>query len=458
MEAPIILPSTRLFIGPSHELFGFDRIWVSIFEGRHRVLGRNGDDTQDLKLLTRILEDANPKHARISLWFYLTDRDVRSAFMPSDEYHYTPHPHTALNGQTPLVWTVDFDQNRIFYDRDGMHLVHYFRLPDERPLRLRQFRHYIPSQPYAPMQLPMTAANPSTSKFKRISAPRNTIPPQLFDFVYRLAHDYEVNWRTSKFTTESYGLQQLANGILSCFTLNFRTQEIFPAERNVSLFRFPVDVGNLLRWRTWPSPPVVSTVSVGDTHILLTERIDEAMTLVNEHFASVCKSLYLRAHGRATDHVKTHGWPCFHSDTDGCTTQYIVTTIREIQYFRKTCETVSRTRVSPFFNGPGPPSRIGVRWMLNAIHGHAYPMCTPIHKLPIELQYTILDFTSAGSYMDRAMYAGVLGIGDSFDWKLGTLPLKLCQLSRKRTLDNKRSEHQVLFWDEYVAMSYQVKV
>ena len=44
-------------------------------------------------------------------------------------------PNTALVSDTPLVWTVDFDQDRIFYDRDGLHLVYEFTLPLREPLK-----------------------------------------------------------------------------------------------------------------------------------------------------------------------------------------------------------------------------------------------------------------------------------------------------------------------------------
>ena len=66
-----------------------------------------------------------------------------------------------------------------------------------------------------------------------------------------------------------------------------------------------------------------------------------------------------------------------------------------------------------------------MRWKLNAIHGHGYPLHAPIHDLPIELQEMILDFATDGSGVDRAVYATVLGIGIPFQWKAGILPLKL---------------------------------
>ncbi|CAO2652379.1 Nn.00g006620.m01.CDS01 [Neocucurbitaria sp. VM-36] len=429
---PEILPSARLFVGPGHELSGFDRIWVSICGGRHLITGRNGDDIQDLTLLTYILGHAQKVTARYALSHYLNSAYLESATLPSNQYHHTPHPKAALKGDTPLVWTIDFDQNRLFYDRDGMHLVYHFSLPDGKPIRLRHFR------PYIPIQLPIKPLMHSAAICSQLSAPPDTIPLQLFDFVYRIVSDYEFNWRINKFTTERYGLQQLANGLLSCFTLNFKAQKIPPKNTSgSSYFCKRPRKENLLRWRAWPSPPVVPTVSLEDTHILFTERIEEAMVLVNEHFASVGLARLVL------------------SNRLGATAQYVVTSIREIQYFRKTHQSASCTPVSSFFNGQDPPSRTGVQWMLSAIHGHAYPLRAPIHDLPVELQEIILDYATDGSVIDRAVYASVLGIEVAFEWKEDTLPLRLCDLSKYRKLDESKSEHQVLFWDDYVGLSYQ---
>jgi hypothetical protein len=40
----------------------------------------------------------------------------------------------------------------------------------------------------------------------------------------------------------------------------------------------------MLQWRQWPSPRVISTVSLGKTQIIFTERVDLAVSLVDGHF------------------------------------------------------------------------------------------------------------------------------------------------------------------------------
>lgn len=146
-------------------------------------------------------------------------------------------------GDTPLVWTVDFDQNRIFYDREGSHLTYDFSIPEKLPIRLRDFR------PYIPMQLPIASTKHMSRICSLTAAPRDEVPEVLFDLVYRFASDYESNWRTSGLTVERYGLHSLAMGILSCFTMNFDMQKLSAHLDK----RFPYlarsEYSDLLRWR-----------------------------------------------------------------------------------------------------------------------------------------------------------------------------------------------------------------
>jgi hypothetical protein len=58
------------------------------------------------------------------------------------------------------------------------------------------------------------------------AAPRDVVPESLFRLVYRMATDYEHKWRMFGLTVESHGLNHLAMGILSCFTLNFEVRKV----------------------------------------------------------------------------------------------------------------------------------------------------------------------------------------------------------------------------------------
>lgn len=69
------LPRARVFAGPGDNLFGYDRLWVTLYAGYkgvddpsttappnrgHRlIIGRNGDDTTGLGLLTHILSQSS---------------------------------------------------------------------------------------------------------------------------------------------------------------------------------------------------------------------------------------------------------------------------------------------------------------------------------------------------------------------------------------------------------------
>lgn len=276
------------------------------------------------------------------------------------------------------------------------------------------------------------------------------IPQQLFDLVYRLASDYERNWRETGLTIERDGLHQLATGLLSCFTLTFRVQKIDARAVHLAPYIEQPNPSSLLRWRAWPSPPVVSIVSLGYTQIIFTEDMCQAMTLVQEHFASeiMCQDdpHYL---GRYYDQRKRYQFDV--------TVHYIVTSIREIQYFKMSQYDISATPAIPFFNGEDLPFKTGVRWMLNAIHGEHYPIRSSLYNLPLELQEMILDYASEDetSLIGRAVYASLLGIGVPFRWTEDRVPLRSCELSKRRLLSSESAEHQVSIWSTYVGLSYQ---
>jgi hypothetical protein len=97
--------------------------------------------------------------------------------------------------------------------------------------------------------------------------------------------------------------------------------------------------------------------------------------------------------------------------------------------------------------------------MLNAIHQETYPAHSPIPDLPLELQEMILDYACPSEthhLFDRAIFAAKLGIGVPFSFQSQTLPIRLCTLSKEREIDPTDPEYHVMFWDEYVGMTYQV--
>jgi hypothetical protein len=383
----------------------------------------------------------------------------------------TPHhstsqaPNVALTGDMPLVWTVDFDQDYILYDRDDQHRLYRFSMPEKCPLRFRQFQHYIP------MHLPIHHSKQAAEICSPAAAPRDTVPNGLFNLVYRLVKDYEHNWRTSGFTIERDGLHHLAMGILSCFTLNFSVQKIASLNPHLNPRQACVEPSNLLRWRVWPSPPVVSTVSFGATQVIFTERMDLATMHVNEHFAS-----------EVVGDGLSGMWDVPYEGPECYKVNYIVTSLKQIQYFTRTStckvardrplahmyvedpqhnyqDSMTCTPIESFLNGSRAPSKTGVRWMLNAIHGHAYPLHTRVHNLPVELQELILDYvypSPANCMLHRAVFSSQLNIGIPFNFESMNRPIVRCDLVKRRALGRYEPEYHVWFWDVYVGLTYQV--
>ncbi|KAF2874050.1 hypothetical protein BDV95DRAFT_320326 [Massariosphaeria phaeospora] len=431
-----LVHSARVFLGPDDSGFDSERIWILMHKGERRVRGTIGlryytptSLRQDEKLLSGVLAHAHRDHIE-DIMDHLTEHGDRE--LPPIYNSYIVEVLPVLTDDTPEVWTVDFDQNRIFYDKHGLHLMYDFTLPSS-PIRLYRFKHYTP------LPHPIRVPKPSPTMHSLDMAPLDVIPQQLFDLVYRLVSDYHNNWTTAGFTTEDYGLQHLAMGILSCFTLNFTTQAVCSENLHLPSYRDRASPENLLRWRVWPTPPITPAVSLGSTHILFTDRMEEATSLVYEHFTSRVLS------------TKT-------SNPLAIEAIYIITSLSELQYFRKTSTTICSTPAIPFLSAAPttPPSKTAVCWLLNAIHGHAHPLTTPIHRLPLELHDLILQFACA-NLIDRAVIAALLDIGVPFAWKSAGKPLRTLPLTPNRNLTLDYSEHQVMFWDTYVGMTYQVQ-
>jgi hypothetical protein len=97
--------------------------------------------------------------------------------------------------------------------------------------------------------------------------------------------------------------------------------------------------------------------------------------------------------------------------------------------------------------------------MLNAIHQETYPAHSPIPDLPLELQEMILDYAcppETHHLFDRAIFAAKLGIGVPFSFQSQTFSVRLRMLHKEGEIDPTEPEYHVLFWAEYVGMTYQV--
>jgi hypothetical protein len=367
--------------------------------------------------------------------------------------------HVALRGDTPLVWTVDLDRDLLFYDRDGQNLTYDFSIPEPGPLQLRHFR------PYACMELSQYPCKQSSTACSSAAAPRNVVSGLLFDLVYRMATDYEHNWRSSGLTVQRHGLHHLAMGILSCFTLNFEVRKVVGRNLHLHPYMNSVDANSLIRWRAWPSPQVVTTVNLGVTQVVFTERMDLATSLVHEHFANeILNDLHgFRYDDSSPEHAARTTEPTYKYYPFYVKVHYIVTSIREIQYFTKTYSeretTMICTPIEPFFQDSSPPSRSGASLLLNAIHQQTYPIHTHIHNLPVEIQELILDYacpSQTHNIFERAVFAAKLNIGVPFSFTSRNHPIVLRDLKRDRELYPEEPEYHVLFWDTYAGLVYQV--
>lgn len=326
----------------------------------------------------------------------------------------------------PRVWTVDFDQSRILLDRHDFHLVYHFNVPDQEKLNVFRMPHYEPLD--LPTRIPKQALKPSSW------VPLDVIPEQLNDLVYRIVSDYHHAFLDSGDNLSSeQGFQRLSLGILSCFTLNFSTQIREPAQFDASTTTLihKTYSRDYCRWRSWGMPPVVLTVNLGSTVIIFTQRIDNAATLVQDHYLEIMSG-------------------------STSTITYVVCSLFEVQLFLRNDKVFESTIVSMFlYSSHSPPSTTAVRWILNAIHGSYYPLRTRLHGLPVELQEQVLDFVSVCE-IDRAYYASILNIGISFDWKSNKMHLKLLKKSNmNRHINAVHAEQMVIFHDQYVGVAYQ---
>jgi hypothetical protein len=388
--------------------------------------------------------------AHAALYELLHPYNGRSRLLNHPPWNHQPgrntfETHAALKEDMPLVWTVDFDQNRIFYDRENQHLMYEFSLPEKLPIRLRDFQSYVP------MELPTTISRVMSNMCSMDSAPQDVVPEALFSLVYCFASDYEKNWRASGLTIERYGLHHLAMGILSCFTMNFNVWT-FPAGQRQGLSNIARSgLRDLVRWRVWPCPQVVPTVTFGATQIIFTDRMDLATQLVHEHFNGV---------------VMDHPYLIRHNKHRLChlTIHYVVTSIQEIQYFTKTLgkgpAQMTCTPAVTFFDGAHPPSKTGVRWLLNALYKEVYCHVPPLQNLPVEIQEMIIDYACprySHNTFDRAIFAAKLGMGVSFNFQKGGRPIVLCALDENgMMIQADGCVYWLRFWDCYAGLTYQV--
>jgi hypothetical protein len=372
----------------------------------------------------------------------------------------------AITGSTPAVWTLDLNYGYVLYDKQDRHFKYNFDLPSP-PVTLRDFDPYIPGRADRFMQGPSIE---SIASIDSSAAPEYTIPEQLFDLVYRIVSDYEANWRAANLSIEEDSIMQLGMGILGCFTLNFRARFVTGS----SHFQYKEDgdwvrikAGEMTRWPAWPMTRVVPTISLdSNVYVIFTDDITLASELVDDHYfwANDIDHLQLRLPPQssldATSPIQTvRGIGPLEKPKAPNT--YIITSITKLQIFKKTREVTLCTPVESFIDGQNAPSRTAVRSMLNAIHGHTYPLRTRINLLPVELQDLILDHTTdtlADGDINRAWYAAVLGIGTPFKWESGGSLLTRLELTQTRMYNPDLPEQLVEFWGKYVGITYQPSI
>ena len=339
----------------------------------------------------------------------------------------------AFRPNIPRVWTVDFDQGRLFLDRPFHHKTMTFEIPLLQPVNI----YWLPK--YTPDLLPLPSYGPSLIDFSW--KPPDIIPLQLFNLVYRLVFDYYHNWMNNSWRSTEIS-QQLAFGILSCFTLNFDAK----ADVTENVYKlFPLQ-RNLRTWRTWASPPVIHTINLQGCVIIYTTNIQDAYRLVHDHYLEV----YSIRHPLQS-------------------VTYVVTSLLHVQIFKRLSSGFKATFVCPFLSGTfnskdsisiqarSYQGKTAIRWILNAIHAAHYPLATRLHELPTELQERVLDFAS-DCEVGRALYGGILGIGVPFSWTKKGVPLKLltsASSEHPKPINSSEPEQMVVFWDKYIAMSYQ---
>jgi hypothetical protein len=213
------------------------------------------------------------------------------------------------------------------------------------------------------MPLPTLKSKQVLLSSSTAAAPYDVVSDALFNLVHRLSTEYKLNWQSADLTTDRCGIHCLAMGILSC--LNVSIQKISRRLLHQQRYLIRPDPSNMLQWRQWPSPQVISTVSLGKTQIIFPERIDLAVSLVDEHLDDMI--------ARQSDEI--YGFDnrvliqnAMQQNARWLTNKihYAVTSIREIQYFTKTYGAghprTTLTPVIPFLNGTDASLETGVRW------------------------------------------------------------------------------------------------
>lgn len=261
--------------------------------------------------------------------------------------------------------------------------------------------------------------------------------------VYRLATAYEHNWRVSGLTIEQDGLHHLAMGVLSCSILNLEVQKIVSMNLLLNVYLICVNPKNFVRWRTRPSPHLIMTISLGVDQIIFTERRDLATSMVHEYFASLIIGGLQSSRYAQSD----SGRELTDNSIDGegrlisfpTKVYYVVTSIREIQCFTKLSSkgetTMTCTPMEVFFSGTGAPSEIGLRWLLNSLHGSKCPLHKRIHDLPMEVQEMIINHaypTLRYNIFNRAVFTAQTNIGLPFDFRQYGKPFRTCEFSDEK--------------------------
>jgi hypothetical protein len=432
--------SAQLFLGSGDKLSEFNGIWIIVCQARREVVGNNVHGHQELTLLSSCINNLPGKNHGRTLSCIFHDDNI--AFTSTGLTRYLRYgQHSPKHWPATQVWTVDFDQARIYLDRDDYHYVHDFpRSAHSDSLTIPRFR------PCTPVDLPIWKPRVLLSW-----TPPDVIPQQLFDLVYRLVADYHANWRGRGYSANTADkLQKLGFGVFSCFTLNFKAELCDPStfenyhecRQDRNQWRPSSYLGcNYLRWRTWPSPPVVPTINLEHAVIILSQNLDNAARLVQDHYMDVA------CDGSAQPELT-----------------YVVTSMSCVQLFKKTATTFATTPIIGFLQPAGSPSPRAVAWLLNAIHGHWYPLTTHLHKLPLELQELTLSHITPCD-IERAKYAALLDIGIPFAWSVThereIVPLRLLNMqhpSRPRQISKTYPKQDITIWEDYLGLSYQPRL
>jgi hypothetical protein len=236
-----------------------------------------------------------------------------------------------------------------------------------------------------------------------LSRRKSFIPKVLSDFAFQWRHVLHGHYNNSTF-------RRLAYAIMRIVALDFNVKEITHPRQGLGGFLVWVD--DLPNWDL----PSSHIYRFGDTSVVICQHAPHAISMIRNDF--------LKRAGLTTEPFRE-------------TLTYLILSVREVVLFRINKEVERHTKPHRLFNGQDPPSDEAID-LLQSVQQS--PKLSPLRKLPVELQDSILDEVSAGP-IERARIGCLLDAGSNFGWACGNRIVEREEGRRNRTSQTPVESH-----------------